>query len=149
MARKVPAINASSMADISFLLLIFFLITTSMDVSQGLSRRLPAPPERRGVDLLNTAVVQPLCLLVKQLYPLAAQRGIGDADVAPLCVRRRHSVTYQSDLVALHKCSPFICASLRGTPPRANSRYAPAGRFQSIRRQTFAPAIAAFACEVE
>lgn len=41
MAKKVPAINASSMADISFLLLIFFLITTSMDVSQGLDRRLP------------------------------------------------------------------------------------------------------------
>jgi len=44
-SRKVPAINASSMADISFLLLIFFLITTSMDVSQGLARRLPAPPD--------------------------------------------------------------------------------------------------------
>lgn len=45
MAKKVPAINASSMADISFLLLIFFLITTSMDVSQGLARRLPPPPD--------------------------------------------------------------------------------------------------------
>ena len=31
------------MADISFLLLIFFLVTTSMDVNQGLARRLPAP----------------------------------------------------------------------------------------------------------
>ncbi|MBR1426209.1 MAG: biopolymer transporter ExbD [Paludibacteraceae bacterium] len=43
MAKKVPQINASSMADISFLLLIFFLVTTSMDVNQGLARRLPAP----------------------------------------------------------------------------------------------------------
>ena len=42
MAKKVPQINASSMADISFLLLIFFLVTTSMDVNQGLARRLPA-----------------------------------------------------------------------------------------------------------
>lgn len=51
MAKKVPAINASSMADISFLLLIFFLITTSMDVSQGLARRLPAPvPPDAKVD---------------------------------------------------------------------------------------------------
>ncbi len=33
------------MADISFLLLIFFLVTTSMDVNQGLARRLPPPPE--------------------------------------------------------------------------------------------------------
>ena len=40
MAKKIPEINASSMADISFLLLIFFLVTTSMDVNQGLARRL-------------------------------------------------------------------------------------------------------------
>ncbi|MBR5828009.1 MAG: biopolymer transporter ExbD [Paludibacteraceae bacterium] len=45
MAKKIPEINASSMADISFLLLIFFLVTTSMDVNQGLSRRLPQPPD--------------------------------------------------------------------------------------------------------
>ena len=41
--RKIKEINSSSMADISFLLLIFFLVTTSMDVSSGLSRRLPPP----------------------------------------------------------------------------------------------------------
>jgi biopolymer transport protein ExbD len=45
MAKKIPQINASSMADISFLLLIFFLVTTSMDVNQGLARRLPPPPQ--------------------------------------------------------------------------------------------------------
>jgi biopolymer transport protein ExbD len=43
--RKVPGINASSTADISFMLLIFFLITTSMDTDRGLARRLPPPPE--------------------------------------------------------------------------------------------------------
>lgn len=41
--RKVPQINSSSMADISFLLLIFFLVTTSMSVDKGLARRLPPP----------------------------------------------------------------------------------------------------------
>ena len=52
MAKKVPQINASSMADISFLLLIFFLVTTSMDVNQGLARRLPAPipPDQKIED---------------------------------------------------------------------------------------------------
>ena len=52
MAKKVPQINASSMADISFLLLIFFLVTTSMDVNQGLARRLPAPipPDQKVED---------------------------------------------------------------------------------------------------
>jgi biopolymer transport protein ExbD len=41
--RKISEINSSSMADIAFLLLIFFLVTTSMSTSTGLSRRLPAP----------------------------------------------------------------------------------------------------------
>lgn len=43
--REVPELNSSSTADISFILLIFFLITTSMDTDQGLARRLPPPPE--------------------------------------------------------------------------------------------------------
>lgn len=43
--RKVPGINATSTADISFMLLIFFLVTTSMDTDRGLARRLPPPPE--------------------------------------------------------------------------------------------------------
>lgn len=43
--RKVPGLNSSSTADISFMLLIFFLVTTSMDTDQGLGRTLPKPPE--------------------------------------------------------------------------------------------------------
>ena len=43
--RKVPGLNGSSLADISFILLIFFLITTSMDTDTGLARRLPPPPD--------------------------------------------------------------------------------------------------------
>ena len=39
--RKVPGLNQSSTADISFILLIFFLVTTSMDTDSGLPRRLP------------------------------------------------------------------------------------------------------------
>lgn len=41
--RKTSEINSSSMADIAFLLLIFFLVTTSMSTSTGLARRLPPP----------------------------------------------------------------------------------------------------------
>ena len=43
--RKLPGLNASSMADVSFLLLTFFLLVSSMDTDSGLARRLPPPPQ--------------------------------------------------------------------------------------------------------
>jgi len=41
--RKAPGINATSSADIAFMLLLFFLLTSSMDTDRGLARRLPQP----------------------------------------------------------------------------------------------------------
>ena len=42
-SRDKPAINGSSMADIAFLLLIFFLVTTTINVDTGISLVLPPP----------------------------------------------------------------------------------------------------------
>ena len=45
--RQVPGLNTASTADISFMLLIFFLVTTSMDVDKGLFRLLPSPEPQK------------------------------------------------------------------------------------------------------
>ena len=45
MAKKTPEINSSSTADIAFLLLCYFLMTTTMGSQLGLSRRLPPMPD--------------------------------------------------------------------------------------------------------
>lgn len=44
--RQVPELNTTSTADISFMLLIFFLVTTSMDIDKGITRQLP-PAEKQ------------------------------------------------------------------------------------------------------
>lgn len=68
MARKkraVPGINSSSTADIAFMLLIFFLITTSMDTDRGLARRLPPPPENKEQEKSDIIVKERNVLQVK------------------------------------------------------------------------------------
>lgn len=61
MARKAPEINAGSMADIAFLLLIFFLVTTTMDVDTGITRRLPPPVEDdQDIDVKERNVMKVL-----------------------------------------------------------------------------------------
>lgn len=52
--QEVPGLNTTATADISFILLIFFLVTTSMDVDKGLMRQLP--PKQKNEKRVETAV---------------------------------------------------------------------------------------------
>ena len=50
MAREVPEINGGTLADIAFLLLIFFLVATTMDVDTGITRLLPPEPDPEDIS---------------------------------------------------------------------------------------------------
>jgi len=59
-SHKIPALNTTSTADISFMLLIFFLVTTSMDRDLGLQRMLPPidKPKDQLVEVSRDNVMQ-------------------------------------------------------------------------------------------
>jgi biopolymer transport protein ExbD len=49
----MPVLNTTSTADISFMLLIFFLVTTSMDIDKGLSRQLPPLDDEKKEEVID------------------------------------------------------------------------------------------------
>lgn len=53
--QKVPGLNTTSTSDISFILLVFFLVITSMDVDKGLERYLPPKDSDNKVEIADVA----------------------------------------------------------------------------------------------
>lgn len=99
--------NSSSTADISFILLIFFLVTTSMDTDTGLSRRLPewdpnAQEEEIKIKERNVMVVlvnknnEVLCrgelIEISQLKDLAKEFIANPEDKANLPAKEEYDI---------------------------------------------------------
>ncbi|MFI3266378.1 MAG: biopolymer transporter ExbD [Rikenellaceae bacterium] len=64
--RKVQEINAGSMADIAFLLLIFFLVATTMNVDSGLQRVLPPMPDESNQEAIDVKKRNLMLVFVSQ-----------------------------------------------------------------------------------
>lgn len=77
MAKKTPEINATSTADIAFLLLVFFLATTTMNVDSGMFRRLP-PYQPDNTEAPKIAKRNILQILVNRNNQLAINGELAD-----------------------------------------------------------------------
>lgn len=85
--RSSPEVNAGSMADIAFLLLIFFLVTTTIETDSGISRKLPPmqeenvePPIIKEKNIFQVIVNRNNDLLVEE--ELMELKNLKDAAVA-------------------------------------------------------------------
>ena len=73
MPRKSPEVNAGSMADIAFLLLIFFLVTTTIETDSGINRKLPPmedqidPPIIKEKNIFTVVVNKYSQILVEEV----------------------------------------------------------------------------------
>jgi biopolymer transport protein ExbD len=80
MARRTPEVPATSLADIAFMLLIFFLVTTTMDVDSGLERRLPQWVEEQPEDDQQIKERNVFVVLVNRNNDLLVENEYADID---------------------------------------------------------------------
>ncbi len=84
--RDIPEINAGSMADIAFLLLIFFLVTTTMDVDSGIMRKLP----EKSQDDKNTSIT------------------IKEKNVLDIVVNHQNGLLIENEIVAIKDVKKIV-----------------------------------------
>ena len=95
--RSMPGINSSSTADIAFMLLIFFLTTTSMDTDRGLARRLPQPPDPNQKQQENIIVKERNVLQVRINKDDQLMVGSEYLDIKQLRAKAKEFVANPSD----------------------------------------------------
>ncbi|MBN3035500.1 MAG: biopolymer transporter ExbD [Bacteroidales bacterium] len=78
MAKNASEIPMASMADIAFMLLIFFLVATTMDVDSGITRKLPPPPPDSPEDIPEIKERNIFKILINSRDNLLVEGQIGD-----------------------------------------------------------------------
>lgn len=79
--RRMPQLNTTATADISFMLLIFFLVTTSMDSDKGLRRQLPPHTDRTEVKAVDVDRKKVLTIAITDANNITINDTIVDDDV--------------------------------------------------------------------
>ena len=78
MGRKTPQINSGSVADFSFLMLTFFLLTSSINSEQGIPRRLPPPTKPEDQTVVDVNKRNVLTVLVNFKDELLVKNSVMD-----------------------------------------------------------------------
>ena len=93
--RSAPEVNAGSMADIAFLLLIFFLVTTTIETDSGLNRKLPPiedivdPPIIKERNIFTVVVNKNNDLLVEEKpMEISELREAASCPTRALCIKK-------------------------------------------------------------
>jgi len=108
--EQIPELNTSSTADISFMLLIFFLVTSSMDTDKGLLRQLPPPPQEQQppqdirkdhvfqvtLDASDQLAVNGTLLTTQQLKEQIMELVVADRTDHVISIRTDRATTYEA-----------------------------------------------------
>jgi len=108
--EQIPELNTSSTADISFMLLIFFLVTSSMDTDKGLLRQLPPLPQEQTpptdvrkdhvmqvtLDARDQLAVDGTLLTPKQLKEQIMAFVVADRTEHVISIRTDRATTYEA-----------------------------------------------------
>ena len=85
--RAAPEVNAGSMADIAFLLLIFFLVTTTIETDSGINRKLPPTDE----------VVDPPIIKERNIFTVVVNKDnrlLVEEDIMEISDLRQAAITF-------------------------------------------------------
>ena len=101
--RQIPELNTTSTADISCMLLIFFLVTSSMDTDKGLMRQMAPPPleQEQPMDIQKDLVMRVTIDADNQIHcddAIVTPRQLTEKVVALASVNREdHVISIEAD----------------------------------------------------
>jgi biopolymer transport protein ExbD len=112
--REVEEISAGSMADIAFLLLIFFLVTTTVEVDAGIGRTLPLkidqPPNQDPIDIRDRDILE---IFANSKDQLLVESELTDIEDLEEIVRDYYTANVDSetnpDMPAYTQVTPQVC----------------------------------------
>ena len=128
--KQIPELNTTSTADISFMLLIFFLVTSSMDTNKGLLRQLAPPPieHQQPQDVNKDLVIRVELDAHDQLTcdgKAATLQELQEAIVAMAMVNRTdHVVSVQADRATTYEAYFRMQDAIVGAYHQLRERYA-------------------------